>query len=299
MRPGPEVLVAGGDADPNLGALLTCLASRGVDHQALLVGAAAHPRVTWDLEADALRIDGEERRPAALFIRSDVFTGLAARRPEPFQRAAAWYTTLAGWALSHPEVRLLNRASARQVTNKPEVLHLARGLGLDVPPTLVTNDHELLTAELERREMIVKPVNGGDFARDLREVLPGAATVNGSLASPAIVQRRLVPPEIRVYRIAGRCFPYQLVADALDYRTTADCQVVPLEVSDLPGGLTDRLAALMDHLQMDFGAADLKACAETGRLQFLEINNSPMFAAFDAASGGRLTHALADFLCPR
>ena len=299
MGGGPEVLVAGGDADPNLGSLLARLADRGVEHEALLVGAGSHPHVTWDLEADALEIGGEERRPAALFLRSDVFTGLAARRPEPFQRAAAWYTTLAGWALSHPEVRLLNRASARQVTNKPEVLHLARRLGFDIPPTLVTNDQARLTEELERRELIVKPVNGGDYARDLREVLAGAATVNGSLASPAIVQRRLVPPEVRVYRIAGRCFPYQLVADALDYRSTADCRILPLETADLPEGLTGRLVALMDHLRMDFGAADFKACPDTGRLQFLEINNSPMFAGFDAASEGRLTHALADFLAPR
>ena len=296
MDRGPQVLVAGGDTDPNLGALLACLESRGVEHEALLVGADTHPRLTWDLDADELRIDGEERRPAALFIRSDVFTGLAARRPEPFHRAAAWYTTLSGWAVAHPEVRLLNRESAFHVTNKPQVLHLARQLGFDIPPTLVSNDHELLTRELDRHELIVKPVNGGDFARDLRETLPKAATVNGSLAAPAIVQRRLVPPEIRVYRIDGRCFPYQLVADALDYRSTADCKVVPLEVSGLPEGLTGRLAALMDRMRMDFGAADFKACPETGRLQFLEINNSPMFAAFDAVSEGRLTHAMADFL---
>jgi glutathione synthase/RimK-type ligase-like ATP-grasp enzyme len=298
MKQGPRVLIAGGDADPNLGTLLACLAGRGVEAEALLVGAGTHPRVTWDLEADTLRIDGEERRPEALFIRNDVFTGLAAGRPEPFQRAAAWFTAVCGWALSHPEVRLLNRASARQVTNKPEVLHLARRLGFEVPPTLITNDAGRLADELARHELIVKPVNGGDFARDLREVLPGAAQVAGSLASPAIVQRRLVPPEIRVYRIDGRCFPYQLVADALDYRSTADCRVVSLEPSDLPAGLTGKLAALMDHLQMDFGAADFKADPETGRLRFLEVNNSPMFAAFDAVSGGRLTRAMADFLCP-
>lgn len=297
MSQGPQVLVAGGDTDPNLGALLACLQNRGVEHEALLVGANTHPRVTWEIEGDELRIDGEERRPAALYIRSDVFTGLASGRPEPFQRAAAWFTTVSGWAMSHPEVRLFNRASASHVTNKPQVLHMARQLGFDVPPTLITNDHELLTSELARHELIVKPVNGGDYARELKDVLPQAQTVNGGLASPAIVQRRLVPPEIRVYNIDGHFFPYQLVADALDYRSRSDCKVVPLEESDLPAGLTDRLAALMERMEMDFGAADFKACPQTGRLQFLEINNSPMFVAFDAVSEGRLTAALADFLC--
>jgi glutathione synthase/RimK-type ligase-like ATP-grasp enzyme len=297
MSRSPQVLIAGGDTDPNLGILLGCLQSREVEHEALLVGAGTHPRVTWEIDGDVLRLDGEERRPAAVFIRNDVFTGLASGRPEPFQRAAAWFTTVSGWAFSHPEVRLANRASALNVTNKPQVLHLARQLGFDVPSTLVTNDHELLTSELTRHDLIVKPVNGGDYARDLREVLPQVSTVNGSLAAPAIIQRKLVPPEIRVYRIDGRFFPYQLVADALDYRSTTDCRIVPLEESDLPSGLTARLAALMDRLQMDFGAADFKACPTTGRLQFLEINNSPMFAAFDSVSGGRLSQALADFLC--
>ncbi|HKY05535.1 MAG TPA: hypothetical protein VJQ56_11630 [Blastocatellia bacterium] len=292
----PRVLVAGGDSDPNLGVMIACLQNRGVAHEALLVGANSHPRITWDMDTDILSINGEIRRPAALFVRSDVFTGLAARRPEPFQRAMAWFTAVTGWALSHADVRILNRASALNVTNKLQVLYLARQVGFEIPSTLVSNDYSLLSNEIASRELIVKPVNGGDFARDLKDVLAAAIVSSGSLASPGIVQERLVPPEIRVYKINGRYFPYQLVADALDYRSTTDCKVVPLEVTDLPRGLTDRLGDLMDRLGMDFGAADFKACPRTGRLQFLEVNSGPMFAAFDAVSDGRLTNAIADFL---
>ncbi|HEV7373195.1 MAG TPA: hypothetical protein VGN95_00630 [Pyrinomonadaceae bacterium] len=292
-----SILVAGGDTDPNLSALLACLQNRGITHEALLVGAYMHPRVTWDLDKDVLLINGVECRPSAVFIRNDVFTGLAARRPEPFQRAMAWYTTISGWAFSHPEVRILNQASALNITNKPQVLCLAREVGFDIPSTLVSNDFELLSQEMEKRQLIVKPVNGGDYTKEIKDVLQTTTVLNSTLAAPGIVQEQLVPPEIRVYRIQGRCFPYQLVADALDYRSTTDCQVLPLEVSDLPEGFTDRLAALMDRLQMDFGAVDFKASPQTGRLLFLEINSSPMFAAFDAVSEGRLTNALVDFLC--
>jgi glutathione synthase/RimK-type ligase-like ATP-grasp enzyme len=292
-----SILVAGGDTDPNLSALLACLQNRGIKHEALLVGAYMHPRVTWDLERDALLINGVECRPSAVFIRNDVFTGLAARRPEPFQRAIAWYTAISGWAFSHPEVRILNQASALNVTNKPQVLCLAREVGFDIPSTLVSNDFELLSQEMEKRELIVKPVNGGDYTKEIKEVLQTTTVLNQTLAAPAIVQEQLVPPEIRVYRINGRCFAYQLVADALDYRSTTDCEVIPLEVNDLPEGFTDRLAALMDRLQMNFGAVDFKASPQTGRLLFLEINSGPMFAAFDAVSEGRLTNAIVDFLC--
>lgn len=292
-----SILVAGGDTDPNLAALLLCLQDRGIAHEALLTGAYMHPRLTWDLDNDQLLINGEERRPHAVFVRNDVFTGLAAGRPEPFQRALAWYTTISGWAFSHREVRILNRASALNLTNKLHVLRLAREVGFEIPSTFVSNDFELLSQEMEKRQLIVKPVNGGDYTKELKEALEVAPVLNSALAAPAIIQERLVPPEIRVYRIKESYFAYQLVADALDYRSTSECQVIPLELSDLPEGLIDHLAALMDHLQMDFGAADFKACPQTSRLLILEINNSPMFAAFDAVSEGRLTNALVDFLC--
>ena len=291
------VFVAGGDADPNLAALLGALERRGVAHEALLVGANTHPRVTWDLDDDALVVEGAVVRPAAVFIRNDVFTGLASRRPEPFQRALAWYTTIHGWAVAHPDVRINNRASALTVTNKPHALCLAREVGLDIPSTLVTNDFGLLSRELEARALVAKPVNGGDYTRELSEVLRAAPVLDSSLPAPAIVQERLTPPEIRVYRVGESFFAYRLDADALDNRTTAECKVVPLELEELPAGLTDGLRALTDRLQIDFGAADFKACPRTGRLLFLEINNGPMFAAFDAVSDNRLTNALVDFLC--
>lgn len=291
-----RILVSGGDTDPNLAAILRCLDNRGIAYEALLIGKYTHPRVTWDLDNDRLLIDEHERHPDALFIRNDVFTGLAAGRPEPFQRAMAWYTTIAGWALSHQQVRIFNRASALNMTNKLHVLRLAREVGFEIPSTLASNDFELLSREMEIRQLVVKPVNGGDYTKELKEALEIAPVLNSSLASPAIVQERLTPPEIRVYRIGRSYFPYQLVADALDYRSTSDCQVVPLEISDLPEGLIDRMVALTNRLQMDFGAADFKACPQTGRLLFLEINNSPMFAAFDAVSEGRLTNAMVDYL---
>jgi glutathione synthase/RimK-type ligase-like ATP-grasp enzyme len=291
--------VAGGDADPNLAALLGSLARRGVAHDTLLVGAHTHPRVTWRLEDDALLVNGEQRRPRAVFIRNDVFTGLASRRPEPFQRALAWYTTIHGWAVAHPDVRILNRDSAFSVTNKLHALCLARAVGLDIPSTVVSNDFELLSRELESRKLIAKPVNGGDYTKELSDVLRAAPVLESSLPAPAIVQELLVPPEIRVYRVGERFFAYNLVADALDYRTTADCRVVAVAEEELPEGLTGGLRALTDLLQIDFGAADFKTCPRTGRLRFLEINNGPMFAAFDAVSDNRLTDALIDFLCRR
>lgn len=293
----PHILVVGGDADPNLAALIWCLQKRQISHEALLVGAESHPHVTWDLDTDILRINGQVCSPTALFIRHDVFTSLAEGRPESAKRAMTWFAAIAGWAYAHPDVRLYNRTNGQMGTNKLHIVRLAQEVGLDVPSTFVSNDHEQLSREMEQRALIVKPVTGGEYTKKLPDILPDAPVVDGSLAAPAIVQEELVPPEIRVYRIDGRCFAYQLVADALDYRSTSECQVIPLPLDRLPAGLSKGLGQLMDRLAMNFGAADFKACPQTGRLKFLEINNSPMFVAFDRVSNSQLTDALTDFLC--
>ena len=290
------ILVAGGDADPNLRALVAGLRERGLACEALLVGARSHPRVTWDLQTDVLQIDGQERRPAAVFLRYDVFTGRSERRPAAGFRAAAWFTTLAGWAYAHPDVRIFNRASTLRTPNKLYVLKLAQEAGLPIPVTVVSNDHALLSEQAAARRLVVKPVNGGDYTRELPDVLARAPRRDKSLAAPAIVQEQLVPPEVRVYGIGGRFFGFRLVADALDYRAVADCKVIPLAEEELPAPIVAGLGALMGRLHMDFGAADFKACPQTGELRFLELNTGPMFVAFDAACDRALTRAMGDFL---
>jgi glutathione synthase/RimK-type ligase-like ATP-grasp enzyme len=260
------------------------------------VGSRSNPRIAWEFEKDALVIDGREVKPKAVFIRYDVFTSMADRRPATGFRAAAWFTTISGWALTHPDVRMFNRASARENTNKLEALRLARDVGLEIPRTIVSNDRELLESWSARGPLIAKPVNGGDFTRELPEIMSVAPQRDGAFAAPSFIQERLVPPEVRIYWIAGRTFAFNVVADALDYRSTADCKVLALPDDAVPREITEGLERLMERLRMDFGAADFKTCPETGRLRFLELNNGPMFAAFDAACGGRLTLAMADFL---
>src|SRR5262245_53145059 len=133
-----SVLIAGGDADPNLRSLQTHLDRRGVRYERLVVGAHSHPRLRWNLADDVLSVDGAAIRPSAIFVRYDVFTALADGSAESNARAQTWFGTLSGWAYAHHDVRLLNRASALHVTNKLHVLMLAREVGLDVPQTVVT-----------------------------------------------------------------------------------------------------------------------------------------------------------------
>lgn len=289
---GP-ILVAGGDLDPNLRALVETLAARGEDVFFLQVGAEHHPWITWDLASDRLIVDGEEVRPRAAFLRHDVFTNLADGRRESAYRAAAWHTAVYGWVLAHEDVRMLNRWNRFPAANKPHALHLARQCGLDIPTTLITNHLGRLDAFEPERGKIVKPINGGAHTRRLREVVGSTQNRGGVAAAPAIVQTELVPPEVRVFRVGNAFLAFQVISDELDYRSTQETRVEPIPV---PAGLARGLGWLTDSLGMDFGAADFKTCPETGRLLFLEINTSPMFAAFNAAAAGAVTGAMADFL---
>ena len=288
------ILVAGGDADPNLARLLRRLAGRGADHLALLAGASAAPRLTWDLARDRLWIGGVEARPTALFLRHDVFTHLADRRPEVQGRASRWYQTLMSWALAREGVAFLNRAYGARQASKPHVLHLARRTGLAVPETLVTNDpRDLAPGDEDEGVWVVKPVNGGEYTRPLSDARTDEAWRRRCAEAPALVQRRLVGPELRIYRVGDRWFAFHLRSRALDYRADPGVEVA---AAPAPDALTAPLGRLMDRLGLDFGAADFKTCPETGRPLFLEVNSAPMFAAFDRVAGGALCDAIVDRL---
>lgn len=292
------LLIAGGDRDPNIGSILARMRERGMEGEALLVGAGAHPAITWDFHSDRLQVDGRDVRPSAAFLRYDVFTSMADPRPQTSQRAQAWYTTLHGWLLAHP-VRMLNRRYGGQM-NKPFMLHRAAQAGLEIPRTLLTNELDRLEREAPGDHHIVKPVAGGSYTQLLSAVLERTERRDGRSAAPALVQRRLVQPEIRVYAVgdaASRRFEaFHVRSEQLDYREDKSTEVIHLPLADVAPEVLSGLGRLMDGLEMDYGAADFKTDPETGRLAFLEVNSSPMFVAFDAASGNAVSDAILDYV---
>jgi hypothetical protein len=288
------ILVVGGDEDPNIAALIEALEQRGTAHRPLLVGSSSHPRVTWEVESGDLFIDGERTAPKGMFIRHDVFSGFSDPRPDVGARAHGWYTALSGWALAREEVRLLNRNWAQRLTNKPLHLELARKSGLAVPSTIVSNDLAHMANLAEERELVVKPINGGGYCEELADVLKRTEERRGSAAMPAIVQDRMILPEVRIYGIGGKFIPFSVSSEALDYRAAKECKVEALK--EAPEETVQGLAQLMERLGMDYGAADFKTCPRTGKLLFLEINSGPMFSRFNYVSGGAVCNAMIDFL---
>ena len=287
------ILIAGGDADPNVEAVVQGARARGMELREARTGAGANPWLDWDVAADVLALDGRPVSPRAVFLRHDVFQNLADPRPATSFRARAWHAALHGWALAHDEVRLLNRGYRGQ-TNKPYMLSLAARCGLPVPATRITNALDAL--EREGGDRVAKPVPGGGYCQPLADLLAATERRDGLAAAPAIVQERLVVPEVRIFGIGNRFLPFEVRSDALDYRTSKQTTVEPLPVERIDPALLAALRRLMHALEMDFAAADFKSSPATGALVFLEINSSPMFATFDRAAGGAVTDAILDRL---
>ncbi|HLK52835.1 MAG TPA: hypothetical protein VKU42_05230 [Candidatus Angelobacter sp.] len=303
------LLLAGGLEDPNLTVLAAAAQRTNVELLDLRLPAFESPAFCWNPEEGTPRfqgqrifqgplIDGQQNNGKQInvtgaFIRHDVFGGMADPRPEVLTRASAWYQTLMGWFLAEPRIRLFNRQISQIAMNKPATLVLAREAGLQIPPTWITNeagkfaDHQFADHQFD--QMIAKPVLGGDYCYSLAEALGKTDLRNGLAAAPAIVQKRLAAPEVRIYVIGESAFAFEVRSNSLDYRVNQDAELillpeVPQEVS--------LLRKLMSRLSMNFGAADFKTDADTGQLVFLELNTGPMFARFDHVSGGQICAAI-------
>ena len=284
-----SLLIAGGDTDPNITALLAAAERDGVSNHKLLVGKSSHPSLTWDIGTGELLLENEPIECDAAFVRADVFTALRDGQASSQYRAGAWHTAVMGWLAAQPDVFIFNRRNFNQLTNKPLVLKLAQDCGLAIPQTLITNDRESLEGFLSNSAGVVKPINGGGYCEPLAEVLERTSVKDGRVAAPAIVQQRLVPPEVRIYAIGDRYFAFNVISPELDYRATQNCRVEPMAV---PAELSGRFGALLAKLGLDFAAADFKTCPESGQLLFLEVNTGPMFAAFDQATNGELCRTM-------
>jgi glutathione synthase/RimK-type ligase-like ATP-grasp enzyme len=282
------LLLAGGQEDPNLTVLAGAVRRANVEFLDLRLPAGESPAFCWNPGDGAPRLLDKPLAATGAFIRYDVFGGMKDPRREVPARAMGWFQTLMGWLLSEPRIRMFNREMSQAATNKPAALIFAHEAGLRIPPTWITNETAQFTADRVEK-MVAKPVIGGDFCYPLTEALDKTELRGGLAAMPAIVQKRLVPPEVRIYVIGQSAFAFEVRSSSLDYRVNQDAELILLP--EAPRELC-ALRKLMVRLGLDFGAADFKTDPDTGELIFLELNTSPMFAKFDLISGGQLTAAI-------
>ena len=214
--------------------------------------------IHWDLDQDALFVDGVSCIFDSYFGRANVFETNTHVKYNNFY-------IMRNYVESHVDIARYNSDYHGEVPFKLHNLMVARRVGLKVPYT----EAGLGT---QREDSILKPVTGG------------AHVVRGSRSLvPMIVQDRVIGLNKRLFIIGDDAFCFGLRSDYLDYRDDPEPSLFISEISD---AIVEKTRRVMLELGLTFGAADF--IDET----FLEINTMPMFVAFDQVVDGAIARSI-------
>ena len=198
----------------------------------------------------------------------------------------------------------------RAAENKLLQLRAAREAGLEIPPTLLTNDAERARAFYEAHDgrvvaKLLRPlsVSMGDapffvYTSDVRA--EDVEALDSLRHCPVAFQRKVEKRrELRVAYVAGQAFAGALDASA-SARGRTDWRLAgPDECSwsraTLKPSLTTRLKKLMRRLGLDYGAIDLIETPD-GRHVFLEVNPGGEWGMLEHDLGLPISEAIAEAL---
>jgi glutathione synthase/RimK-type ligase-like ATP-grasp enzyme len=185
--------------------------------------------------------------------------------------------------------------------HKPYQLALAQKIGLEIPPTLMTNDvaearaffrqHE---GEVIYKQFIALP----DSWRETRRLKPEDEAQANSIAHAPVIFQKHVPAvaDLRVTAVGGEFYAAATDVRKADYpqdvRMNLDAKY---KAHELPPEIIAKLRELMNRLGLVYGAIDLRLTPE-GRYVFLEINPAGQFLYIEKATGQPIAAALADAL---
>jgi len=199
--------------------------------------------------------------------------------------------------------------NVQRAAQKPLQLALAQQLGLPTPPTLITNDPARVRQfAAEHGALVFKPVSdiaiGDNYPVERvwtnRLEADELNDLAGLELSPMIFQKEIPKRlEIRATVIDRGVYcaavdPSTVGADD-DWRKQGDALLDRWSVYELPAVWRDKLLALMNRLQLGYGAADF-ILTPGGELVFLEINPSGEFCWLDRLTELPLAEAIAAFL---
>jgi len=185
--------------------------------------------------------------------------------------------------------------------HKPFQLSLAQRIGLEIPPTLMTNDPDAARAFWERHdgEVIYKQfLATPESWRETRRLRPQETDLAAAVRwAPVIFQRHVeAAADIRVTAVGDELFAGAADVRAASYPTDVRLNLDARYVAhELPDPIAVLLRQLVQELGLRYGAIDLRLTPE-GRYVFLEINPAGQFLYVEQATGQKITAALAALL---
>jgi hypothetical protein len=193
--------------------------------------------------------------------------------------------------------RVVNRAwPMGSNVSKPFQMQLIAREGFAVPETLVTNDPDLVR-EFHRQHgrVIYKSISS---VRSIVQVLQpdDYARLERIRWCPTQFQAFVDGTNVRVHVIGERTFAVRVRTEAIDYRYAAQQgSTAELEPTELDEALRARCVHLARALDLPFAGIDLKI-TPGGEVFCFEVNPSPGFSYYEAATGQPIADAVARYL---
>jgi glutathione synthase/RimK-type ligase-like ATP-grasp enzyme len=217
--------------------------------------------------------------------------------------------------LAAMEVLTVDRVETiRRAEHKPLQLRLARRLGLDVPRTLSTNDPEavrafargvpggIVTKMMASFAVYEDGVENVVFTSPISDA--DLADLDGLDLCPMTFQERIDKAlELRVTVVGRQVFAASIDSQASprarhDWRRDGAALATAWRRYELPAEVAARTLALMDELDLTYGACDFIVTPD-GRHVFLEVNPSGEFMWLVPHAGLPIDDAIADVLAGR
>jgi glutathione synthase/RimK-type ligase-like ATP-grasp enzyme len=200
----------------------------------------------------------------------------------------------------------------RRAASKPAQLFVARQVGLQIPPTVITNDPEEVRSFIDRStlETVYKALSQPRNLDGHKVLFTGLVTEERKAEldliriTPAIFQQRVPKAyELRVTVVGQKIFAVKIDSQLrheskLDWRRAL--HQVEYEPLCLPTEIEQKVYAFMHNFGLVYGALDFVVTPD-GDHVFLEVNPSGAYMWVEAATGLEITSALADVLggaCP-
>lgn len=303
------VLLLGIPSEPPLEMAAVALSRLGAPYVMLNQRECASVHLAFEVvagEVTGVLESGGEALPLEGF--GGVYTRLMDHRLLPeLERAAAddplvrhadrLHETMSAWYEIFPG-RVVNRSRAMASNaSKPYQAQIISAY-FSIPRTLVTNDpEEALAFRAERGRVVYKSISG---ARSIVQELTGEDMdrLDRLQWCPVQFQELVEGTDVRVHTIAdGRVFATAVASDAVDYRyahrlTDRQASLSPYPI---PDEMAESCLLLAAALGIDFAGIDLRITG-AGEVYCFEVNPSPAYSYYEAATGQPISAALACYL---
>jgi hypothetical protein len=210
--------------------------------------------------------------------------------------AAAELRDLYEGIITDPQICWVNPMDATEISErKLYQLRTATAAGLFVPPTVVSNDPEVLRSFVASHDRVIcKPVSQGLvnsgtswFAVHTREVIPADLDETSGLETVPTLLQRLVPrgTDIRLTIIGDAIFPVEVLVPPgapVDWRAAHGA--LCYRECDIPADVEQACRTLMSTLGIVYGAFDFIR-TDDGQWVFLEVNPAGEWAWLEVELG--------------